>query len=206
MRALTIIIVFGTLLLFTPSPSHAIPFTFTATLNGTSENPPNNSPGTGSVSVVLDNVLHTLSITGAFQNLLGTTTDAHIHCCVTPPTNIGIATRQQPPGFPLGVTSGAFAINFNTLDSTPYSAAFITNFGGGTAAGAEIALLAGLQAGQAYFNIHSATSDPTRFPGGEIRGLLGQVPEAGTVGLLLIGLGALGTTAWVLRERVTRCR
>jgi hypothetical protein len=38
---------------------------------------------------------------------------------------------------------------------------------GGTTAGAEAALLAGLEAGQAYLNIHT-----TMFPGGEIRGFL----------------------------------
>jgi len=36
---------------------------------------------------------------------------------------------------------------------------------GGTAAGAEAALVGGLAAGQAYFNIHTSP-----FPGGEIRG------------------------------------
>jgi hypothetical protein len=47
-----------------------------------------------------------------------------------------------------------------------YNPAFVTA-NGGTTAGAEAALLAGLEAGQAYLNIHT-----TMFPGGEIRGFL----------------------------------
>jgi hypothetical protein len=56
----------------------------------------------------------------------------------------------------------------------------LNNFGGGTAAGAETALIAGMQAGRSYFNIHS-----TFAPGGEIRGTLQQVvPEPATFSLV----------------------
>ena len=47
-----------------------------------------------------------------------------------------------------------------------YNPAFVTAHGG-TAASAAAALLAGLEAGQAYLNIHTTTH-----PGGEIRGFL----------------------------------
>ena len=40
-------------------------------------------------------------------------------------------------------------------DPASYTASFVTNFGGGTVAGSEAALLAGLGNGQAYFNIHT---------------------------------------------------
>ena len=49
---------------------------------------------------------------------------------------------------------------------TSYNLAFVTAHGG-TTASAAAALLAGLEAGQAYLNIHT-----TMFPGGEIRGFL----------------------------------
>jgi hypothetical protein len=71
-------------------------------------------------------------------------------------------------------------------DAATYTLGFVNNFGGGTIAGAEAALLAGLLGGTAYFNIHS-----TRFPGGEIRGFLqAQAPEPAS--LLLIGAGLAG--------------
>src|SRR5436309_2390804 len=54
---------------------------------------------------------------------------------------------------------------------------------GGTAAGAEAALIAGMLSGQTYANIHDVN-----FPGGEIRGQLQVVPEPGTMLLLIAGL------------------
>jgi hypothetical protein len=70
-----------------------------------------------------------------------------------------------------------------TLTAT-YTSSFITA-NGGTVAGAEAALIAGLNAGQAYVNIHDAT-----FPGGEIEGFVtSSVPESGS--LVLLGLGLL---------------
>jgi hypothetical protein len=78
----------------------------------------------------------------------------------------------------------------DALGST-YTAAFQNNLGGGTAAGAEAALLAGLQSGRAYFNVHT-----TAYPGGEIRGFLAAAPEPAT--LLLLGGGLAGA---VVRRR-----
>lgn len=174
----------------------AAPITFTAVLDGASENPPNASPGTGSATVIIDldtalSTVGTMRVMAEFENLNGVTTAAHIHCCIAPPGNIGVAT-QTPSfvGFPLGVTAGSFDQTFDLAEPGTFSAAFL-GANGGTAEGAAAALIAGLQAGQAYFNIHTSV-----VPAGEIRGFLAaeqdnSVPEPGMVALLaLMALGA----------------
>ncbi|MFL5606740.1 MAG: CHRD domain-containing protein [Gemmatimonadaceae bacterium] len=88
--------------------------TYTATLNGPSEFPPNASPGTGTGLFTLSGDFFTLAVT--FSNLSGTTTASHIHCCTASPFvgTAGVASQVPSyPGFPLGVTSGTFN---NTFD------------------------------------------------------------------------------------------
>jgi len=178
------------------SVGQAAPITFTAVLDGASENPSNASPGTGSATVIIDldtalSTVGTMRVMAEFENLNGATTAAHIHCCTAPPGNIGVAT-QTPSfvGFPLGVTAGSFDQTFDLADPGTFNAAFL-GANGGTAESAAAALIAGMQAGQAYFNIHTSF-----IAAGEIRGFLtaeqdNSVPEPGMVALLaLMALGA----------------
>lgn len=163
-------------LLFSVSQASAAIFTFTTTLSGANESPPNFSPGTGSTSVTWDAGAHMMTVTINFSGLLAGITASHIHCCVSPPANAIVATTTPTfPNFPLGVTSGSYMQTFDMTLASSYSAAFIAANGGTVAgpAGAEAALLAGLHAGMAYLNIHT-----TVFPGGEIRGFLAEVPTA----------------------------
>jgi hypothetical protein len=146
------------------------------------------SSGSGHAQALIDTVAHTLSVDVSFLGLTGTTTIAHIHCCVDAPGVVGVATYPGTfPGFPVGATSGSYS-SPTPIDLTltsSYTNGFLTTFGGGTAAGAEAALLAGLLAGRAYFNVHT-----TFAPGGEIRGFLAEVrpvPEPAT--LILFGIG-----------------
>ncbi len=175
---------------------------YTTILSGANENPANGSPGTGTAFVDLDTATHVLRVNAAFSALTGTTTASHIHCCVAAPGNGGVAT-QTPTfvGFPLGVTSGTYDQSFDTTLPGTWNAAFITA-NGGTPAGAEAALAAGLAAGQAYLNIHSTT-----FPGGEIRGFLALAADTSAIPALstwaMFGLALLlAALVWrTLRRR-----
>lgn len=186
----TLLLCLGTLLV-SGSAANAAVITFDAVLTGPSEVPPNASPGVGFALVTLDTSANTLEVEVTFSGLLGTTTASHIQCCTAvADTGTAIVATQIPTfmGFPLGVTSGTYDHVFDlTLDST-YNPAFETTFGG-TAASAEAALAAGMEAQLAYLNI-----DTTVVPGGEISGFLVQTPEPASflfVGGALIGIAVL---------------
>jgi len=145
--------------------------TFIAGLSGANERPdPVPSPGTGLAVVVLDPTAETIQILATFSSLTSPTTAAHIHCCAPINTNAGVATTVPAfIGFPLGVTFGAYMSPvFSLADALIYNPAFIAAQGG--LQQAEAALIAGIIAGQSYFNIHTVN-----FPGGEIRGQLAAV-------------------------------
>ncbi|HZH89669.1 MAG TPA: CHRD domain-containing protein [Pyrinomonadaceae bacterium] len=179
----------------------ADPLVFTATLSGANERPnPANSPGTGFATVTVDGNIMTVNV--SFSGLVSTTangspsgvTAAHIHCCAPATGTAGVATPVPTfPGFPSGVTSGAYTNTFDLTLASSYNPAFI-NANGGTVEGARLALLNGLQAGQTYFNIHS-----NAFPGGEIRGQLQPVPEPAT--LILLGTGLAGAALRMRKKR-----
>ena len=78
---------------FAPITAQAVPVTFFAAL-GNFENPPTGSTGTGSATVIMDVDANTLSVNANFSGLPDNTTAAHIHCCVAPPGNAGVATAN----------------------------------------------------------------------------------------------------------------
>lgn len=147
-------------------------FRYTARLTGLAESPPNESDALGHVVVRVDFDINTLRINAAFNDLIGTVTEAHIHA---PTASVGsgtaIAATPNPsfPGFPLGTASGDYEDEFDLGLASTYDPAFITQ-SGGTIGDAYSALGVALINGKAYFDIHS-----TAFPNGEIRGFLSYV-------------------------------
>jgi CHRD domain-containing protein/PEP-CTERM motif-containing protein len=175
--------------------SFASPITFAGVISGANENPATGSPGTGSAVVTYDSSTHLLTVDAAFSGLEANTTAAHIHCCIAPPGNTGVATTTPSfVGFPLGVTSGTFVSTLDLTLASSFNPAFITA-NGGTVSGAEAAFAAGLESDMAYFNIHT-----TAFPSGEVRAFLAAVPEPDSIVLALAGLSGLALVHRVRRR------
>jgi hypothetical protein len=175
------------------TPAQAAVHVFNTSLSGLNEVPAVISPGGGFALVTVDDAAFTMRVVASFSGLSGITTAAHIHCCAPIGSNAAVATTTPSfVGFPLGVTAGSMDQTYDMALASSYRAAFITG-NGGTVPTAFNALLAGLQANRAYFNVHT-----TAFPGGEIRGQLTLVPEPSGWALMLSGFGAL---AGALRTR-----
>ena len=173
-------------------PAKAAVFEYTASLSGANEPPtPVASPGTGFADVFFNDVTMTLEVKVVFSGLLDGTTASHIHAPTPGPFSgsAGVATTTPTfPNFPLGVTSGTYDQTLDLLSLSSYNSAFVAAHGG-TAAGAEAALVAALDEGRSYLNIHTH-----RFPGGEISGYLSPVSLPDTTGTVLL----LGSTLFAI--------
>ena len=181
MRASLWMVVFCLLGVF---PSQAGIFTYQAPLDNSTLPGPNTSAGYGLATVEMDTTALTVRLTASFNVLTGSVTSAQLYCCTASP---GTAPAVSPapfyPGFPTAF-GGTYDQTFDGTLASTYAASFV--IANGSAAGAFNALLAGLNAGTAYFQITTA-----QYPNGEIRGFLSPVPEPGSFALLGLSLAAL---------------
>ncbi len=150
------------------SPAIAVTTVYTATLSGPNESPPNTSLATGSALVSLDDVALSVAVHVTFADLAASATAGHIHCCTSVAGTGTVGVFLGFTGFP-AATTGTYDNSF-TLSGSSFST-----------------LLAGIDAGKAYVNLHNSV-----YPDGEIRGFLAPVPEPETYALMLVGLAVVG--------------
>jgi hypothetical protein len=199
MRYVSLALVLTAALTLAVPTAHAIPMTFVANLTQANEVPPTGSPATGLATVILDPTAQTIQINATFSGLTSNDVMAHIHCCLASPfltgVNVGVATTVPAfPGFPLGVTSGTYSSDvFDLTQPLIYNTTPVTGFVAlqGGIPQAEAALIAGIQNGETYFNIHT-----TMFPGGEerdfLRAFLVPVSAPEPASLVLLGSALVG--------------
>ncbi|WP_323140824.1 CHRD domain-containing protein [Massilia phyllosphaerae] len=174
------------------APAFAQSGTFRAVASGPAESPPNGSAGSSLVTI---EVIGTqLTVDAPFQDLTGTTTMAHVHCCTADPFT-GVAPVAVPfTGFPTGVRSGTYSATVSLDDAASYDPVFLAA-NGGTAQGAYSALVDAMLANEAYVNIHTAA-----YPNGEIRGFVVAAPIPEPAEWAMLGAGLAGLV-WLGRRR-----
>jgi hypothetical protein len=153
-------------------PAQATIFNFTASMAALGEPTPT-STATGSATFVFDDAALTVKVHETFAGIASNMSGNHIHCCTAVAGTGSASVLLGFTGLATG-TSGTYDNTF-TLSSTSFST-----------------LLAGVNAGKAYINIHT----PGTYAGGEIRGfLVSAVPEPSSYALMLAGLGVVGLLA-----------
>ena len=124
--------------LFAATSAFAAIETFTTTLNGATEVPPNDTKGSGSVTSTYDTSTKKFTYTATYSGLTGPATAAHFHGPAAPGVN-------APPVVPVPPTA---------LVSPVKGEATLTD-----------AQAADLEAGKWYFNVHTAAHGPGEIRG-----------------------------------------
>jgi hypothetical protein len=124
--------------MFAASASFAAVVDYTATLKGSTEVPPNDSKGTGTVTATYDTASKKFTYTATYSGLTGPATAAHFH-------GPAAAGANAPPVVPVPATALVSPIKGDaTLTDTQ---------------------AADLAAGKWYFNIHTAAHAPGEIRG-----------------------------------------
>lgn len=162
--------------------------TYAGALSGAQQVPANGSTASGFSTLTLNGNLLTVNVSWA--GLTGGPLAAgHIHCCAAP-VNAGVNAGVAVPFVGIGSTvSGSYVNTFDLLNAATYLPAFLAE-NGNSAATARATLVAGLNANQAYVNLHNAV-----YPNGEIRANVSAVPEPSTFALAAAGVGGAGLVA-----------
>ena len=132
-----LVIGFAAAILATTAPAFAEVQSYKADLSGTAEVPPTTSPAKGMVTATYDTTTKMLSWEGTVSGLTGNATAAHFHGPAASGKNAGVLIPVT------GVTTGAFKGSATLTE--PQAKA--------------------LEAGETYFNIHTAANG-----NGEVRG------------------------------------
>lgn len=149
--------------------AHAQIFTFSATFDGTQENPPNDSPATGTATGRYDVQTREIFIESmVIRDLTSRITLTHIHRGARG-TNGGVIVELLEQG------AGRWEINGNVATYVQTARLFMPE--------AEVP---NWLRGDTYFNIHTEN-----FPRGEARGQIEVVPEPATMLALAGAIGAL---------------
>jgi hypothetical protein len=162
-----------------PFGANATILSFTSSLNGAQETPPNASPATGGALLTFDTSTGLFDLFLSGENLTATLINAHIH--------------SGAPGVPGPVI---FDLHADQFFFSPTAFARVINDAVFPAAN-----VADLLANNTYINVHTEG----QFAGGEIRGQLTHVqavpvPEAETWSLMLAGVGLMLAAARRLRR------
>ncbi len=140
--------------------------TLTGAFSGALEATPNASPGTGTVTVIVDDVLNTANVTMNYSGMLTAGLNAGVYCCQIPDLGVVLPKIIFLTPFTVG-TSGSVSGTYGTTHANILS----------------------LEGGGGYINIIT-----DGFSGGEIRANLApaSTPEPTTCAMIGLGLTALG--------------